>query len=91
MVNVWRLLIIALLATLPFALYNFWFRHGEWTKEQKYFRTFALLTLESSILISDTVGLQLPSLLERGILGFAIVSLLLWVYFLVEAQRNQPA
>ncbi len=61
MVNLWRLLTLGLLTTLPIALYNFWIRHSDWTRTQKLYKTFALLTSASILVVfGDTVGIQVP-------------------------------
>ena len=92
MVNLWRLLTLGLLATLPIALYNFWIRHSEWTRTQKLYKTFALLTSASVLVVfGDTVGIRVPRLLELGFLGVGLVSLVLWAWFGAEVRRNQAA
>lgn len=88
--NVWRLFTLALLATLPIALYTFWFRREEWTRTQRLYKTFAILASASTLLVfGDTVGIRLARLVELGVLGFGYLSLALWAYFGAEANRER--
>jgi hypothetical protein len=92
MVNLWRLLTLGLLAMFPLALYNFWIRHSDWTRSQKLYKTFALLTSASVLVVfGDTVGIRLARLLEVGFIGVGLVSLVLWAWFGAEVRRNQAA
>ena len=91
MVNVLRLLVFVVLASTPLALYNFWFRHTDWTRTQKWYKTFGLLSAASGVVVFSDSVLQMPELLELGALGFAIVTLVLTIHFARKVRRNQPA
>ena len=86
-----RLLTAGLLVTLSIALYDVWTRRDEWTRNQKLYKTFALVASGSVVLaFGDTVGIRLPRPVEIAVLAVGFVSVTLWAWFGAAVRRDRP-